>query len=81
MHRPPHPILRSRLRMLPVLLPALLVGLLAGHGVILYYVSSHVPLSAAVLSGAAILLVMKHVGLFGQLYAVIRRRRSQNGPG
>lgn len=77
MHRPPHPIVRSRLRVLPVLL----VGLLAGHGVILYYVSSHVALSAAALSGAVILLVMKHVGLFGQLYALIRRRRSRNEPG
>lgn len=77
MHRPPHLIVRSRLLMLPVLL----VGLLAGHGVILYYVSSHVVLSAAALSGAAILLVMKHVGLFGQLYALIRRRRSRNEPG
>jgi hypothetical protein len=77
MHRPPHPTVRSRLRMLPVLL----VGLLAGHGVILYYVSSHVALSAAALSGVVILLVMKHVGLFGQLYALIRRRRSRNEPG
>jgi hypothetical protein len=74
MHRPPHPIVRSRPRMLPVLL----VGLLASHGVILYYVSSHVALSAAALAGAAILLVMKHVGLFGQLFALIRRRCSQN---
>jgi hypothetical protein len=57
------------------MLPVLLVGLLAGHGVILYYVSSHVALSAAALSGVVILLVMKHVGLFGQLYALIRRRR------
>jgi hypothetical protein len=77
MHRSPPPIMRSRLRILPVLL----VGLLAGHGVILYYVSSHVALSAAALSGAVILLVMKHVGLFGQLYALIRRRRSRNEPG
>jgi hypothetical protein len=69
--------MRSRLRILPVLL----VGLLAGHGVILYYVSSHVALSAAALSGAVILLVMKHVGLFGQLYALIRWRRSRNEPG
>jgi hypothetical protein len=69
--------MRSRLRILPVLL----VGLLAGHGVILYYMSSHVALSAAALSGAVILLVMKHVGLFGQLYALIRWRRSRNEPG
>ena len=76
MHGPPHPILRNRLRIR--MLPALLVGLLAGHGAILYYVSSHVALSAAALVGAVILLVMKHVGLFGQLYALIRRRRSQS---
>lgn len=63
------------------MLPVLLVGLLAGHGVILYYVSSHVALSAAALSGAVILLVMKHVGLFGQLYALIRRQRSRNESG
>jgi hypothetical protein len=60
------------------MLLVLLVGLLAGHGVILYYVSSHVALSAAALAGAAILLMMKHVGLCGQLFALIRRRRSQN---
>jgi hypothetical protein len=77
MHTPPHPIVRSRLRMLPVLL----VGLLAGHGLILYYVSPHVALPDAALLGAVILLVMKHVGLFGQLYALIRRRRSRNEPG
>ena len=65
----PHPTLRSRLRLLPVLL----VGLLAGHGVILYYVSSHAALSAAALSGAVILLVMKHVGL------IRRRSRNQSG--
>jgi hypothetical protein len=77
MHRAPHPIGRSRLRILPVLV----VGLLAGHAIILYYVASHVALSAAALSGAVILVVIKHVGLFGQLYALIRRRRSGNEPG
>lgn len=34
------------------MLPVLVILLLVGHGVILYYVSSHVTLSAAVLSGA-----------------------------
>jgi hypothetical protein len=77
MHGPPHPIVPNRLRVLPVLL----VGLLAGHGVILYYVSSHVALSAAALAGAVILLVMKHVGLFGQLYALFLRWLSRNEPG
>jgi ABC-type Fe3+-siderophore transport system permease subunit len=57
MHRLSYPIVRGRLRLLPVLL----VGLLAGHGVILYYASSHAALPAAALAGAVILLVMKHV--------------------
>jgi hypothetical protein len=50
--------------------------LLAGHGAILYYVSSHVMLSVAVLSSAILLLVIKHVGLLGSLYVPFRRRRS-----
>lgn len=72
MNKPPHLLARRRVWMLPVLVILLLVG----HGVILYYVSSHVTLSAAVLSGAIILLVIKHVGLLGPLYALFRRRRS-----
>jgi hypothetical protein len=40
---------------------------------------SHVTLSAAVLSGAIILLVIKHVGLLGPLYALFRRRGSRSG--
>jgi membrane protein YdbS with pleckstrin-like domain len=76
MNRPPHLLAHSR-QWIP---PVLLVVLLAGHGVILYYVSSHMVLSAAALSGAIILLVMKHVGLLGQVYARFRRRRSRNGP-
>jgi hypothetical protein len=43
-------------------------------------VSRHVMLSAAVLSGAIILLVIKHVGLLGPLSALLRRRRSGQGP-
>jgi len=62
------------------MLPVLLIVLLAGHGVILSYVSSHVVLSTAVLSGAIILLVLKHVGLLGPLYALFRRRRSGHRP-
>ena len=44
------------------MLPVLVIVLLAGHGVVLYYASSHVKLSAAILSGAIILLVIKHAG-------------------
>jgi hypothetical protein len=51
---------------------------IAGHGIILYYVSSHMTLSAAVVSGVIILLVIKHLGLaaalLGPLYALVRRR-------
>ncbi|MGH7628759.1 MAG: hypothetical protein ACREOF_05115 [Gemmatimonadales bacterium] len=76
MNRPPHLLARGRVWMLPVLV----IVLLAGHGVILYYMSSHVILSAAVLSGAIILLMIKHVGLLGLLYALFRRRRSGHRP-
>jgi hypothetical protein len=70
MNKPPHLLARRRVWMLPVLG----IVLLAGHGVILYYVSSHVMLSVAVLSGAIILLVLKHVGLLGPLCMLLRRR-------
>jgi membrane protein YdbS with pleckstrin-like domain len=76
MNKPRHLLAPRRVWMLPVLV----VVLLAGHGVILYYVSSHVMLSAAVLSGAIILLVIKHVGLLRPLYALFRRRRSGHEP-
>ncbi len=39
-----------------------------------------VVLSTAVLSGAVILLVVKHVGLLGPVSALSRWRRSRNGP-
>ena len=74
MHRLPHLLARRRGWIL-----LLLVAVLAGHGVILYYALSHVTLSAAVLSGAIILLVIKHVGLLGPLYALFRRRGSRSG--
>ncbi|MEO7985823.1 MAG: hypothetical protein ABI766_04765 [Gemmatimonadales bacterium] len=76
MNGPPHRLAVKRVWMLPVLV----IVLLAGHGVILYYVSSHVMLSAAVLSGAIVLLMIKHVGLLGPLYARFRQRRSGHRP-
>src|SRR5262249_56910879 len=39
------------------------VILIAGHGIVLYYFASHVTLSAAVVSGAIVLAVSKHLGL------------------
>ena len=49
--------------------------LMAGHGVILFYVSSHMAVSAAVIVGVILLVVVKHVGLLGPLYAMLRKRR------
>ena len=46
------------------------VGLIAGH----VYVLSHMGLSAAVVSGTIILVVIKHLGLLGPLYALFQRR-------
>jgi hypothetical protein len=72
MNRPPHLLARRRVWLLPVLV----IVLVAGHGVILYSVSSYMTLSAAVVSGVLILLLLKHVGLLGSLYSLFRRRRS-----
>jgi hypothetical protein len=48
--------------------------LIAGHGIVLYYVSSHTTLSAAVLTSVIILVVIKHLGLLGALFALFRHR-------
>ena len=48
--------------------------LIVGHGIVLYYVSSHVAVSAAVVSGVIVLIVIKHLGLLGPLYGLVRRR-------
>jgi hypothetical protein len=61
------------------MLSVLLVVLVVGHGLILSYVSSHLVLSTTVLSGAVLLLLVKHVGVFGLIHARIRRRRLPNG--
>jgi hypothetical protein len=75
MNRQPHLLTRRR-----GMLPLLVIGLLASHGIILYYVSSQVVLSAAVLLGAIIVLVIKHVGLLGPLYSRFRRRHWGHRP-
>jgi len=49
--------------------------LLAGHGVILYSGWSHVTASGAVLSGAIILLLIRHLGVLSRLSAWFRERR------
>jgi hypothetical protein len=56
------------------MLLAIAVVLVAGHGVILYYFSSHLALSSAVVAGVIVVAVIKHVGLLGSLYGLLRRR-------
>jgi hypothetical protein len=50
------------------------IALIAGHGIILYYFSSHMALSATVVSAVIILVVIKHLGLLGPVYTLFRRR-------
>lgn len=54
------------------LLAVLVAVLIVGHGVILYWVSSHKALT--VMLGLVVLLLLKHVGVFGTIYAILRRR-------
>jgi hypothetical protein len=61
-----------------VILAAAAVVLVAGHGFILYLVSSHIALSATAVSGVVILVVLKHLGLLSPLYALFRRRSRPN---
>jgi membrane protein YdbS with pleckstrin-like domain len=63
----------SRMRLWMLLVPVGVIGLVV-HSVVLYYVFSHTALSAAVMSGVIVLIVIKHLGLLGPLYALFRRR-------
>lgn len=56
------------------ILAAAVVLLIAGHGIILYHVSSHVALSVSIVAGVVILVVIKHLGLLSPLYVLFRRR-------
>ena len=64
----------GRSRMRPWMLMVGAIGLVAGHSVVLSYGLSHAALSTAVLSGVIVVVVIKHLGLLGSLYAVVRRR-------
>jgi hypothetical protein len=64
--------------LLRLAMAVLVVALIAGHGTVLYYFASHTTLAASVIAGAVVLVVVKHLGLLGPLYALLRkvRRRS-----
>jgi hypothetical protein len=47
--------------------------LIAVHGVILYYFSSHMTLSVAVIVSVIAMVVIKHLGLLGPLYALFQK--------
>ena len=49
------------------------LALIAAHATILRYVWQHTVMSAAVVSGVIILVVIKHLGLLGSLFALLRR--------
>ena len=55
------------------MLPIGVVVLLAGH-VIFFNRLRHAGVSLAVISGLVLLAIAKHLGLFGPLYALLRRR-------
>jgi hypothetical protein len=47
--------------------------LIGAHGIIIYYFSSHLALSTAVVSGVVILVLIQHLGWLGPLFGLFRR--------
>jgi hypothetical protein len=47
--------------------------LILAHGTILYYFASHITVSAGLLAGVIVLVVVKHFGLLVPLYTLFRR--------
>lgn len=56
------------------ILAAAAVLLIAAHGFVLRYVSTHAALPATVIAGVIVLVVIKHLGLTGALSARLYRR-------
>jgi hypothetical protein len=59
------------------LIVVIAVGLIAGHGLFLYFVSSHLMLSAAILSGVAAGFAIKHLGILGSWFAFRARHNAK----
>jgi hypothetical protein len=51
--------------------------IIAAHGVALYYVSSHLAASTAVLGGVFALVIFKHLGLLAPFLAILRKWRNR----
>ena len=58
----------------PWLLLALAIVLISSHALVLRYALQHKSLSAAIVTGMTILVVMTHLGLLSRLLAFFRRR-------
>lgn len=71
-----HTLLRGRTRIF-LLIAVILIG---GHGIILYYFSSNLALSAAAIWGVTILVVIKRLGWLGRWFVVFRRRSRPDAP-
>jgi hypothetical protein len=65
---------RSRLFKRSWMLPVGGVALIAAHTTVLRYVLPHAALSAVVVSGVIILVLIKHLGLLGSLFVLFRRQ-------
>jgi hypothetical protein len=63
----------SRLFARPWTLIAVAVVLIAAHG-LAFYLLRYLALSATLASGLIILILVKHLGMFSSLYAVLRKR-------
>ena len=59
------------------LLLVLAVVLISSHALVLRYALQHKSLSASLVAGVIILVVMTHLGLLSRLYAFLRRRSLQ----
>ena len=57
----------------PAVLIVAVVLLLAAHSIAFYFLRN-MAISAALVSGVAVLLVIKHLGMLGSLSAYFRRR-------
>jgi hypothetical protein len=63
----------SHLRTCPWMLRVGIVVLVAGH-VIFFRHLRYAGISVTVISGLVVLAIAKHLGMFGPLYALLRRR-------
>lgn len=66
----------SRFRARPGLIITILAGLVAGHGILLYFLRHtripHAGFSGALVSGVVLLVVAKHLGLLAALLRPLR---------